>query len=294
MNNALQKITYETSLGTVELDFQTVKGVLVRGQADKITDQGVILFMKTCQAQKLNPFAQGEAYLIKFGNEPAQMVVGKDAYMRRAEENPAYRGHKSGIVVLRGDQVIQKEGTCLYPGESLLGGWCRVHRVRNGGGDEEVFREVSLKEYDKGQANWKSKPCTMIEKVAVSQALRAAFPRDYEGMYTAEEVSSQGYTDDDYSKLGSTEDDGTIDMTPISQEQRKALFRMVHEKLGKESGNALIQAVLTEFGLESTNGMATSTYKKVLARIMEVLDTCDTPDEGDTKPSPEQPECSAE
>lgn len=71
--------------------------------------------MKTCQAQKLNPFAQGEAYLIKFGSDPAQMVVGKDAYMRRAEENPAYRGHKSGIVVLRGEQVIQKEGTCLYP-----------------------------------------------------------------------------------------------------------------------------------------------------------------------------------
>lgn len=90
MNNSLTKITYETSLGTVELDFQTVKNYLVRGQADKITDQEVILFMKTCQAQKLNPFAQGEAYLIKFGSDPAQMVVGKDAYMRRAEENPAY------------------------------------------------------------------------------------------------------------------------------------------------------------------------------------------------------------
>ena len=108
MNNSLQKITYETSLGPVELDFQTVKGVLVRGQADKITDQEVILFMKTCQAQKLNPFAQGEAYLIKFGNDPAQMVVGKDAYMRRAEENPSYRGHKSGIVVLGETRLSRK------------------------------------------------------------------------------------------------------------------------------------------------------------------------------------------
>lgn len=293
MNNALQKISYETALGTVDLDFQTVKNYLVRGQADKITDQEIVLFMKTCQAQKLNPFAQGEAYLIKFGNEPAQMVVGKDAYTRRAEENPAYRGYKSGIVVLRGEQVIQKEGTCLYPGETLLGGWCRVSRVRSGSGDEEVFKEVSLKEYDKGQANWKTKPCTMIEKVAVSQALRAAFPKDYEGMYTAEEVSNQGYTDEDYSKMGSTGDDGTIDMTPITQEQRKALFRMVHERLGKDDGNALIQAVLTEFGLESTNGMATSTYQQVLARIMEVLNACE-PAEGDTEPNPAQPENSAE
>lgn len=277
MNNSLTKITYETSLGTVDLDFQTVKNYLVRGQADKITDQEVILFMKTCQAQKLNPFAQGEAYLIKFGSDPAQMVVGKDAYMRRAEENPAYRGHKSGIVVLRGDQVIQKEGTCLYPGETLVGGWCRVHRTRNGGSGEEVFKEVSLKEYDKGQANWKTKPCTMIEKVAVSQALRAAFPKDYEGMYVAEEVSEQGYTDAEYEQMGLSGggEDEAIDMTPITQEQRKTLFRMVHQKLGKEDGNALVQAVLAEFNLESTNGMPVSTYSKVMARVTEVLESCD-------------------
>ncbi len=276
MNNSLTKITYETSLGTVDLDFQTVKNYLVRGQADKITDQEVILFMKTCQAQKLNPFAQGEAYLIKFGNEPAQMVVGKDAYMRRAEENPSYRGHKSGIVVLRGEQVIQKEGTCLYPGETLLGGWCRVHRTRNGS-EEECFKEVSLKEYDKGQANWKTKPCTMIEKVAVSQALRSAFPTDYEGMYVAEEVSEQGFTDAEYENMGPSGggEDEVIDMTPITQEQRKALFRMVHQKLGQEQGNALVQAVLTEFNLESTNGMPVSTYSKVMSRIVEVLDSCE-------------------
>lgn len=277
MNNSLTKITYETSLGTVELDFQTVKNYLVRGQADKITDQEVILFMKTCQAQKLNPFAQGEAYLIKFGNDPAQMVVGKDAYMRRAEENPAYRGHKSGIVVLRGEQVIQKEGTCLYPGETLLGGWCRVHRTRTGGSEEEIFKEVSLKEYDKGQANWKTKPCTMIEKVAVSQALRSAFPKDYEGMYVAEEVSEQGYTDAEYENMGPSGngEDEVIDMTPITQDQRKALFKMVHQKLGQKQGNALVQAVLTEFNLESTNGMPVSTYSKVMARIVEVLESCE-------------------
>lgn len=277
MSNSLMKISYETSLGVVDLDFQTVKNYLVRGQAEKITDQEVILFMKTCQAQKLNPFAQGEAYLIKFGNDPAQMVVGKDAYMRRAEENPAYRGHKSGIVVLRGDQVIQKEGTCLYPGETLLGGWCRVHRIRTGGSGEEIFKEVSLKEYDKGQANWKTRPCTMIEKVAVSQALRSAFPKDYEGMYVAEEVSEQGYTDAEYEQMGmgGGAEDEVIDMTPISQEQRKALFRMVHERMGKETGNELIQAVLAEFNLESTNGMPISTYHKVMDRIMDIMKSCD-------------------
>lgn len=70
-------------------------------------------------------------------------------------------------------------------------------------------------------------------------------------------------------------EDEVIDMTPITQEQRKTLFRMVHQKLGKEDGNALVQAVLAEFNLESTNGMPVSTYSKVMARVTEVLESCD-------------------
>ena len=115
----------------------------------------------------------------------------------------------------------------------------------------------------------------MIEKVAVSQALRAAFPKDYEGMYVAEEVSEQGYTDDEYENMGTVNGEEPIDMTPITQEQRKTLFRMVHQRLGKDDGNNLVQAVLAEFKLDSTNGMPVSTYSKVMARIMEVLESCD-------------------
>lgn len=117
----------------------------------------------------------------------------------------------------------------------------------------------------------------MIEKVAVSQALRSAFPKDYEGMYVAEEVSEQGYTDAEYENMGPSGngEDEVIDMTPITQDQRKALFKMVHQKLGQKQGNALVQAVLTEFNLESTNGMPVSTYSKVMARIVEVLESCE-------------------
>lgn len=42
---------------------------------------------------------------------------------------------------------------------------------------------MAFNEYDKGQANWKSKPATMINKVAVSQCIRDAFPKDFEGLY---------------------------------------------------------------------------------------------------------------
>ena len=39
----------------------------------------------------------------------------------------------------------------LYPGEQLLGGWCRVFFVRNGK-ERTAFKEVAFSEYNKGQA----------------------------------------------------------------------------------------------------------------------------------------------
>ena len=83
-------VSYDV-LGThVELDLQFVKRYLVRGNPDKITDQEIVFFMNTCKMQKLNPLVAGEVYCIKFGNDPAQMVVGKGAYLRRAYEHPDY------------------------------------------------------------------------------------------------------------------------------------------------------------------------------------------------------------
>lgn len=114
--NALS-VSYDV-LGThVELDLQFVKRYLVRGNPEKITDQEIVFFMNTCKMQKLNPLVAGEVYCIKFGNDPAQMVVGKGAYLRRAYEHPDYLFKEDGIVVLRNGEVIQKEGCCLMPWE---------------------------------------------------------------------------------------------------------------------------------------------------------------------------------
>lgn len=196
---------YETLGGRIQITLDDVKNYLAKGNS-QLTDKEAILFLQLCKSQKLNPWT-GEAYPIKFGGD-FQMVVGYETYKRRAEDNPEYIGRKSGIVVLRGNEVIQKEGTCLYPGEQLVGGWCRVYRMKRDK-EDETFKEVSLKEYDKGQANWKTKPCTMIEKVAVSQALRAAFPKDFEGMYTESEMGT------DIDRLDETNSlpDGTVTIT---------------------------------------------------------------------------------
>lgn len=154
-SNALV-VSYDV-LGThVELDLPFVKKYLVRGRSELTSDQELVFFMNTCKMQGLNPLVNGEVYLIKYSkDDPAQMVVGKDAYLRRAFEHPDYLYKQDGIVVQRGQEIVQKEGCCLYPGEVLVGGWCRVYFVRNGK-ERTAFKEVAFSEYNKGQANWKS------------------------------------------------------------------------------------------------------------------------------------------
>lgn len=282
MANELMTVSYETALGNVQLDANTVKQYLVKGNGN-VSDQEVFLFVKMCQAQRLNPFVTGEVYLIKFGQQPAQMVVGYDTYKRRADENPAHLYTESGIVVCRGQsgEIVQKIGACLYPSETLVGGWCRVHKLKR---DKEVttFKEVSFKEYDKGNAIWKEKPCTMIEKVAISQCLREAYPKDYEGLYTTEELAPSQYTlvvDQNGEVIGDPPEDDPV----ITQSERKLLFVKAQKAFGRDRGNQIIKECLEAEGLESTNQMKKSVYERIDAHIDDLIVTeveaQETPDE---------------
>jgi len=189
--NSLTKITkIETDTGEIQLSSTVVRNYLVNGGGN-VTDQEVKLFIGLCSGQKLNPFIR-EAYLIKYGTLPAQMVVSKDVYQKRANKNPNYEGKKAGVVLLTTQgELTYREGALLIDGEILLGGWCEVYK-KNSKVPERV--EVSFDEYvgkkKDGSINsqWATRPATMIRKVAVAQALREAFTEDFQGMYTAEEM----------------------------------------------------------------------------------------------------------
>lgn len=276
-SNALS-VSYDV-LGTrVELDLNFVKRYLVRGQADRVTDQELVFFMNTCKMQKLNPLASGEVYCIKFGSEPAQMVIGKDAYLRRAFSNPDYLYKEDGITVQRGNEIIQKEGCCLYPGEKLIGGWCKVHFMRNAK-ERTAYKEVSLEEYNKGQANWKTKPATMIDKVAVSQCVRDAFPKDYEGLYSEDEMVASGAIPVNFREVKTVqENDNTAtavevveDDPVISQEQRQAFFKAARTQFGKDEGNEVVKSIIEEMGLESTTNMRESQYIEATDKLMDLV-----------------------
>jgi phage recombination protein Bet len=184
----ISKVKYEVNGEPIEVTSNTVKQYLVSGNANKVSNQEVGMFLKLCQGQKLNPFLR-EAYLVKYGDQAAQMIVGKDAFMKRAEMNSNYKGSEAGIIVvnLKGD-LEERKGTFYIKAknrEELVGGWAKVHFKD---GKEEVYHTISFDEYNTGKSLWASKPATMIRKVALVQALREAFPNALAQMYTAEEM----------------------------------------------------------------------------------------------------------
>jgi phage recombination protein Bet len=280
-------VSYDVLGSHVELDLPFVKKYLVRGRSEYVTDQELVFFMNTCKMQGLNPLVAGEVYLIRYSKDaPAQMVVGKDAFLRRAYSDPNYLCKQDGITVQRGNQIIQKEGCCLYPGETLVGGWCRVTYLR-AGKERTAFREVSLSEYNLGQSNWKSKPSTMINKVAVSQCIRDAFPKDYEGVYSEEEMLASGAIPADYSVVDDATPSENVVMEDdpvITNEQRQELFRTAKKYLG-DAANDVVKSIITELGFTSTTGLKTSDYVKVMSSLQEIIEnSTEQGDENDAEP----------
>lgn len=184
-------ITFAAGDEQVKLSPQIVRNYLVNGSAETVTDQEIVMFMNLCKFQHLNPFLR-EAYLIKYCSQPATIVTGKAALEKRAARCKNFEGFAAGVIVIdhNGD-LKYRDGCLVLNGEELVGGWCDAHVT---GFKVPVRAEVSLNEYigrkkdGTVNAQWAGKPATMIRKVAKMQALREAFPEDFAGMYSAEEL----------------------------------------------------------------------------------------------------------
>lgn len=190
-------VEYEANGESVKLSPSMIKKYLVSG-GGTVTDQEVMMFLSLCRYQRLNPFLR-EAYLIKYGNKsPATIVTGKEVFTKRADSNPNYDGKEAGVIVLnKNGEVSEREGTLVLPSETLIGGWAKVYIK---GRRTPEYASVNFEEYvgrkSDGEINsqWKTKPATMIRKVAVVQALREAFPDTFQGLYAEEEMAEASVT----------------------------------------------------------------------------------------------------
>lgn len=244
-----RKVEFEVNNEIVALSPSIVQQFVTKGN-DKISKEEAVNFMMLCKYAKLNPFLN-EAYLIKFEGTPAQMIVSKEAFLKRAQRHPKFNGYKAGIVVLRNEDIVKKDGQTLYPNEQLLAGWAEVYRKDI---DYPVYVEVSLQEYSTGKSTWRTKPATMIRKVALVNALRETFPEDLGAMYTEEENVNNNHT----SQSGMQVEKPKKIVNNLAEEfkQQNAIEEDTKPKVVEEVKPKEVVAVQTELDMVEANRSA--------------------------------------
>lgn len=155
------------------------------------------IFLETCKQYHLNPFTK-EAYLIHYDNKngdtASTIVLGKTCYMKMAEAHPQYDGFEAGVIVFVPEvgELIHREGSIIYKGEELVGGWAKTYRKDR---SRPFYEEVNFSEYDTKKSLWATKPATMIRKVALVHTLREAFPATFGGLIDESEVPVEAEAD---------------------------------------------------------------------------------------------------
>lgn len=184
-------VRYTASDGTeVKLSPAIVARYVLTGNGEA-SDKDVFSFLAKCRARGLNPLA-GDAYMTSYrnrdGSTSTSVIVSKDYFVRTATQQPGFDGMRAGVVVAnrKTGELTYREGSIVGKNsECLVGGWAEVY---DKGRRFASRAEVSLDEYDQGRSLWKSKPATMIRKVALVQALREAYPGAFGGIYDRDEM----------------------------------------------------------------------------------------------------------
>ncbi len=218
----IMKVVFEVEGSEIKLTPKIVQEYLVSGDA-QITNSEFKMFSELCKVRKLNPFLK-EAYIIKFGSKPAQLVVGKDAILKRAVKHHQFNGKQHGVIVQDAEgNIVERKGTFKLPTDVLVGGWAKVYR-KDWEYPTEVtvsFEEVAQRKNDGNlNTNWANKGATMVEKVAVVRALRETFVEDLGGMIEEDEAWSNK---DLNKKHDIIEQDEPIDVEVIEVESKTSL-----------------------------------------------------------------------
>ena len=163
-----------------ELTMQDVKQYV----CPEATEKEVFMFLQIAKSCNLNPFLS-QIYLVKYGNQKAQILTSYNVYLQRAERSKKYAGLET-----------KTEGSVKS------GDLKAIVKVYRKDWKEPLTHEVYYEEYVQytkdratGQMRpnkfWATKPRTMIIKVAISQAFRLAFPLEFEGMPdTSDEINT--------------------------------------------------------------------------------------------------------
>lgn len=157
---------------SLNLDMGTVKKYI----CPKASEKEIYMFLQICKIQQLNPFLR-EIYLVKYSDKyAASTLIGIETFRKRAYRNPKYEGHTTNSCG-EGSNMTAKTDVFVQGYRVPIS--CTV----------EYDEYVGLTEWGSPNKFWKSKPKTMLKKVSEAQALRTAFPEDFGGLYSVEEIN---------------------------------------------------------------------------------------------------------
>lgn len=173
MNNKMQKT------GGDPVDMEKITTYLeAMNLASKLTKSEVQQFIEISQAFGLNPFKR-EIYANKYGDKMS-IIVGFETYIKRAERS----GNLSGWNVDTKGMVNHSD-----IGKSDITATITIHRKD---WEHPFIHSVHFSEYFQNTMIWKTKPITMIKKVAMAQGFRLCFSDELGGMpYTSDELPTE-------------------------------------------------------------------------------------------------------
>jgi len=195
-SKAVATVTAKITRGRPENDPLVLTIDKVRREISRepsLTEMEIIDFLNFCQAEQVDPFRK-EIYLVKIPSQPAYYVIAIQTYLKMAEDNPNFKGYEAGVFthIKDNSKPIQYEGELFPEGEILIGGWARVWRKDR---EKPIYAAVNLREYVKRTREgkltrfWEDQPASMIRKIALSHAIKEAFPNRFTLTVTDAEFS---------------------------------------------------------------------------------------------------------
>ena len=220
---------------------QAQKDIIKKTVAKELDMDECVVFMYCARAYFLDPLKGEISVRIHSKNDPAKrqmvVIVQRDGYLTIAHRSGMFGGMKSGVRKEKDPET----------GKWLMVGWARVYSKAYP--DMPVEVEVDFNEYCPSDTTssplWRTKPKTMIQKVAESQALRRAF--NISGVYETAEADSW----DDQKKL--TAPAKETDADPITPVLKKTVKDVAKSKGVKVDTKKMTQGEARTFIAESLN-----------------------------------------
>jgi phage recombination protein Bet len=169
---------------------QLIKNTVAKGA----TDDELALFLHLAQTYGLDPFAK-EIFCMKYGNQAATIITGRDGYLKIANGRQEMDGIQSDSVCKNDTLTKNTDGTVNHTYGTpergpVIGAYALVFRKDR---SRAAYFYAPMAEYNAGSnPTWKKYPTAMIIKVAEACALKRAF--SISGLVTQEEmdVSQEG------------------------------------------------------------------------------------------------------